>query len=75
MYPDNSLFLQKGITDNESKSSYKIAKGKGYTYVITLPLFVAHLVIVWKRKDSGLDAMVPMLSISTFLLSVLTFIR
>lgn len=47
----------------------------GYTYVITLPLFVAHLVIVWKRKDSGLDAMVPMLSISTFLLSVLTFIR
>lgn len=45
-----------------------------YAFVFTLPLFVRHLVIVWTRTGGALDKMVPMLSISTLLLSLLTFI-
>lgn len=48
---------------------------KGYVFVITLPLFVLHLAGVWKNTGHKLDKMVPILSISTFLLSILTLIR
>lgn len=46
----------------------------GYAYVLALPLYVLHLKVVWKNIGGGLDAMVPMLSISTFLLALLTLI-
>lgn len=44
-------------------------------YFVTFPLFVIHLRGVWKGTGHQLDKMVPILSISTFLLSVLTLIR
>lgn len=45
-----------------------------FAYVLALPVFVVHLAIVWKRDGKALDKMVPMLSIGTFLLSLMTFI-
>lgn len=45
-----------------------------FAYVLTLPLYIKHLAIVWKKTGHDLDKMVPMLSISTFLFSILTFI-
>ena len=45
-----------------------------FAYVLTLPLFIKHLVTVWKHSGSGLDAMVPLLSISTFLFSLMTLL-
>lgn len=47
----------------------------GYAYVLTLPLFIIHLVGVWKNSGHKLDKMVPILAMSTFLLSLLTLIR
>lgn len=47
----------------------------GWAYVLTLPLFIMHLAGVWKNDGHKLDKMVPILSISTFLLSILSFIR
>lgn len=47
---------------------------KSFAYVVSLPIFAAHLVIVWRRDGKALDKMVPMLSIGTFLLSLMTFI-
>lgn len=41
--------------------------------LIALPLFIKHLVTVWKCTGHQLDKMVPLLSISTFLLSLLSF--
>ena len=38
-----------------------------YLYVLTLPLFVWHLVGVWKHSGKALDPMLPLLVISTFL--------
>lgn len=45
-----------------------------FCYVLTLPLFIVHIAGVWKNTGHKLDKMVPILSISTFLLSLLTFI-
>ena len=42
-----------------------------WLYFITLPLFVAHLHGVWTRSGKALDPMLPLLVISTFLLSLL----
>ena len=42
-----------------------------WLYFITLPLFVAHLHGVWTRYGKALDPMLPLLVISTFLLSLL----
>ena len=53
---------------------WSAAYSHSFVYVLTLPLFIVHLTIVWKKSGRALDAMVPMLSISTFLLSLLTFI-
>ena len=46
-----------------------------FLYVLTLPLFIKHLLIVWKHTGHKLDKMVPMLSIGTFLLAILTLIK
>lgn len=40
-------------------------------YLLLLPVYVLHLVGVWKRTGKALDPMLPMLVISTFLLSLL----
>ncbi len=40
-------------------------------YVLTLPLFAKHLVGVWRFRDRQLDPMLPLLVISSFLLSLL----
>ena len=42
-----------------------------WLFIITLPLFVKHLVGVWTRTDRELDPMLPLLVISTFILSLL----
>ena len=42
-----------------------------YLFVITAPLFIAHLVIVWKKQDKALDPALPVLVISTFLFCLL----
>ena len=40
-------------------------------YMLTLPLFIAHLAGVWKNHGSALDKYLPMLVISSFLFSIL----
>ena len=42
-----------------------------YLFVLTLPLYVLHLVGVWKRHERELDAMLPLLVMSTFLFCLL----
>ena len=42
-----------------------------YLFVLTLPLFVLHLVGVWKRNGRALDPMLPLLVMSSFLFSLL----
>ena len=42
-----------------------------YLYVLTLPLYVLHLIGVWKRHDSELDPMLPLLVMSTFAFALL----
>lgn len=48
---------------------------RAFIFCVTLPLFVLHVVGVWKGRGHQLDKMVPLLSISTFLLAMLTFVR
>lgn len=38
-----------------------------WMFLVTLPLFVLHLVGVWRRRDKALDPMLPLLVMSTFL--------
>ncbi len=42
-----------------------------YLYIITLPLYIKHLSGVWNLSGRGLDPMLPMLVISTFIFSLL----
>lgn len=42
-----------------------------YLFVVTLPLYVLHLVGVWKRHDKELDPMLPLLVMSTFAFALL----
>lgn len=42
-----------------------------YLYIITLPLYVIHLVKTWKNTGKALDSMVPMLVMSTFAFAIL----
>ena len=42
-----------------------------YLFVLTLPLYALHIIGVWKRHDRELDAMLPLLVMSTFLFSIL----
>ena len=42
-----------------------------YLYVVTLPLFIFHLVMVWKNSGKALDPQLPFLVISTFVFSLL----
>lgn len=50
-------------------SYYGIATG-GWLVLCTLPLFVWHIVGVWRREGKQLDSMLPLLVMSTFLLSL-----
>ncbi len=42
-----------------------------WIYLVTLPLYVLHLKGVWTHSGRALDHLLPMLVISTFVLSVL----
>ena len=42
-----------------------------WAWVLTLPLFVLHLIGVWRRDGKALDPMLPLLVMSSFLLSCL----
>lgn len=42
-----------------------------FLFLLTLPLYIAHLVIVWKNSGRALDRALPLLVMSTFLLSLL----
>ena len=42
-----------------------------YLFVLALPLFVFHLVKVWKLSGKALDPQLPFLVISTFLFALL----
>ena len=42
-----------------------------YLFVLTLPLYIIHIIGVWKRHDKDLDPMLPLLVMSTFLFCVL----
>lgn len=43
-----------------------------YLFVLTAPLYVIHLVGVWKLEGRSLDKMLPLLVMATFALSLLT---
>lgn len=42
-----------------------------FVYVLTLPLFIIHIIGVWKHEGAELDKYLPMLVISTFIFSIL----
>lgn len=42
-----------------------------FVYVLTLPLFIIHIIGVWKHEGAALDKYLPMLVISTFIFSIL----
>ena len=42
-----------------------------FLFFLTLPLYILHLLIVWKNSGKSLDKALPLLVISTFALSVL----
>ena len=43
-----------------------------YLFVVTLPLFVLHLVQVWRRSGKDLDPQLPQLVMFSFLFAVLS---
>lgn len=49
---------------------YDFAPGH-YIFIITLPLYIKHLQGIWTQSERALDPMLPMLVISTFVLSIL----
>ena len=42
-----------------------------WVWVITLPLYILHLIGIWTREDRALDPMLPLLVLSTFALCLL----
>ena len=53
---------------------YTILFTKGwqpYLYMLTLPLYIKHLIGIWKRSGRELDPMLPMLVISTLIFALL----
>ena len=52
-------------------TAYNFALGH-FMFVITLPLYIKHLHGTWTRSERALDPMLPLLVISTFILSILT---
>lgn len=42
-----------------------------FLFLVTLPLFIAHIVKVWKRSGKALDPALPLLVMSTFAFSIL----
>lgn len=51
--------------------AYTLLTDGTWLYLFTLPFFILHLHGVWLRKDRGLDKMLPLLVVSSFLFSVL----
>ncbi len=49
---------------------YDFAPGH-FLFIITFPLYIKHLQGVWTRSERALDPMLPLLVISTFILSIL----
>ncbi len=49
---------------------YDFALGH-FMYIITLPLYIKHLNGAWTKSERALDPMLPLLVISTFILSIL----
>lgn len=49
---------------------YDFAPGH-FLFLITLPLYIKHLQGVWTRSERALDPMLPILVMSTFILSIL----
>lgn len=43
-----------------------------FLFIIVLPLYIKHLHGIWTRTEKALDPMLPLLVISTFILSVIT---
>ncbi len=50
---------------------YDFALGH-FIFIITLPLYIKHLNGAWTKSERALDPMLPLLVISTFILSILT---
>lgn len=42
-----------------------------YLFVLTAPLYIIHLSMVWKRQDKALDPALPILVMSSFLFAIL----
>lgn len=42
-----------------------------FLYLITLPFYIVHLVMLWKRSGKNLDPALPLLVLSTFVFAVL----
>lgn len=42
-----------------------------YLFVLTTPLYIIHLLMVWKRQDKALDPALPILVMSSFLFAIL----
>ena len=42
-----------------------------YLFIITIPLFIKHLIGVWTKTDKDIDPMLPLLVISTFMFAIL----
>lgn len=49
---------------------YDFALGH-FLFIITLPLYIKHLQGIWTQSERALDPMLPLLVISTFILSIL----
>ena len=47
------------------------SSGLNWLYIATLPLYIKHLVDVWRRSGKELDSTLPLLSLSTFLFAIL----
>ena len=43
-----------------------------FLFVLTLPLFIIHIIGVFSKEGKELDKMLPLLSLSTLLFSILT---
>ncbi|MGM9786949.1 MAG: 1,4-dihydroxy-2-naphthoate octaprenyltransferase [Candidatus Cryptobacteroides sp.] len=66
-----TVLILLGWTAMTVFASLRIFDPWHFLYLLTLPLYVVHLVIVWKNLGQALDKALPLLVMSTFLLSLL----
>lgn len=55
-------------------AAYTLLTSSGWSswlYLLTLPLYIKHLLGVWRRPDYALDPLLPLLVITTFLFTIL----